>query len=424
MDRVNTQITIGLATALVLVGGLATWATTVPLAGAVVAAGTVVVDGNIKKIQHPTGGVIARIGVKEGDRVEKDDLLIRLDDTVTRASLGIVRGQLNAVVARQARLMAERDGRAALATPDSVPMTAELRDMLAGEEAVFVSRQSAREGQKAQLRERIAQLREEIRGLAAQRVAKEREQELVSRELGEAQKLWAKNLLPLARLITLQRDAARIDGEQAQLQAAEARARARITETELQIIQVDQELQTEVAKELRELQTREAELAERRVAAEDQLRRIDVRAPLAGVIHQLGVHTIGGVVTAGEALMMVVPDETALIVEARIAPQDIEQVRIGKTASLRFVAFAARTTPEVRGRVVHVSADLTRDPATGQHYYLCRVAFEQSEREAVNSLKLLPGMPAEVHVKTADLTALAYLTKPLADQMAKAFVER
>jgi len=426
-DDIRTQLIIGFGVVFLLVFGLGGWAATANLAGAVLAAGTVVVDSNVKKVQHPTGGVVGEIWVRDGDKVEAGDLVMRLDETVTRANLGVFVSQLNELAVRQARLKAERDGATSVEVPRALADRAgehEISEIIAGERTLFESRRNARNGQKAQLKERIAQLREEINGLEAQGKAKAKEFDLIGRELHEVEKLWAKNLMPLSKLIALQRDAARIEGERAQLVAATAQAKGKITETELQIIQIDQEMRTEVMKDLREIQGKEAELIERRVAAEDQLKRTDIRAPQSGVVHQLAVHTVGGVINQSEPIMLIVPVGDALVIEAKISPQDIDHVRVGQQAFVRFTAFSQRTTPEFKGEVTRVAADLTKEAQTNQAYFVARITLPDAELKRLGQLKLIPGMPADAYIKTTDRTAISYLMKPLTDQIAKAFIER
>lgn len=436
--------------ALVLGGGL--WAGTASLAGAVLASGTVVVDSNVKKIQHATGGTVGAIYVKDGDRVEKGALLLRLDETMVRANLQIITKQLDEIAVRKMRLLAEQGG------ADAITLAASLRNrqseteidaLIAAERNLFASRRDARLGQKAQLRQRIAQLRQEADGLAAQQWAKGREIDLVGKELEGAETLWSRNLMPISKLTALQREAARLEGERAQLKSQQAQATGRIAEIELQIIQLDQDLRAEALKELREATSKEAELAERRIAAENQLRHIDIRAPHAGLVHQLTVHTVGGVVAQGETLMLIVPELDALVVEAKIAPQDIDHVRAGQPAFIRFTAFDQRTTPEFEAQVTRVSADLTKEPETGSAYFIARLApnrpptapvmrgkdagagvkMENGGRDGDRStagkeFTLVPGMPAEVHIRTGERTALSYFLKPLSDQFARAFTER
>lgn len=426
-DDLDKHLFIGFATAFLLVGGLGVWASTASLSGAVVSQGTVVVDTNVKKVQHPTGGVVGEIRVREGDKVKAGDLVMRLDETIMRANLGIVTGQLDEFAVRQARLRAERDGLDRIDMPASLAQrgdTTEIKDIISGERMLFASRRSSRDGQKAQLNERVNQLTEEIGGLEAQRDAKAKEVELINRELREIEKLWARNLTPLSKLIALQREATRVEGERGHLVAAMAQAKAKISETRLQVIQLDQDLRTEVTRDLREIQAKQAELIERRVAAEDQLKRIDIRAPQTGVVHQLTVHTVGGVISPSEPVMLIVPQGEALMLEAKIAPQDIAQVRVGQPAYVRFTAFNQRTTPELQGFVSRVSADSTREQQSNVVYYTARIGLSEAEMKQLGELQLMPGMPAEVYIRTEERTAMSYFMKPLYDQFARAFNER
>jgi HlyD family secretion protein len=422
----------GLAITVLLIGGVGGWATTAQLAGAVIAPGTIVVESNVKKVQHPTGGVVGEILVKEGGAVDEGQLVLRLDDTVTRATLGAVRSQLDELMAREARLLAEREDADALVFP------AQLMDRrndtsvamaITGEEKLFESRKTARTGQRAQLRERIAQLNEEVRGLSAQAAAKESELNLIGKELVGVAELYQKNLVSISRYTQLQRDQTRLQGERGQLIADIARARGKISETELQIIQLDQDFRTEVLKDLREAQGKIAELKERVTAAEDQLKRVDLRAPQAGTVHQLAVHTVGGVIGNGETIMQIVPRADELVVEAKLAPYDIDQVASGAVAVVRIMAGNQRTTPVITGRVTRVSADIAREQQQNsaqpaQAYYTVRVALPADEVARLKDIHLVPGMPAEVFIQTHERTPLQYLLKPLQEQIARTFRER
>ena len=230
-------------------------------------------------------------------------------------------------------------------------------------------------------------------------------------------------MVQIQRVTALERDAARLDGERGGLISSVAQTKGRITETELQMIQIDQDLRTEVGKELADIRGKVAELVERKVTAEDQLKRIDIRSPQDGVVHQLAVHTVGGVIGPAEAIMLIVPAADSLEVESKINPQDIDQVRIGHPALLRFSAFNQRTTPEVNGIVSRVSADLTNDQRTGASYYTVRITLPPEELSRLTGLKLIPGMPVEAFVRTGDRTVLSYLTKPLTDHLTTAFRE-
>jgi HlyD family secretion protein len=426
-DDIKKQMRIGMAVVVLLVGGLGGWAATSTLAGAVLAAGTVVVESNVKKVQHPTGGVVGQIRVHEGDRVSAGDLVMRLDETVTRANLAIVTGQLDQLAVRMARLRAERDDTDWIWPPSALAdrgNDADLLDIFRDERRLYDSRKVSRDGQKQQLTERIAQLADEVKGLEGQQQAKTTEIGLIRVEFDEISKLWEQHLVPLSKKLAMEREAARIEGEQAQLTASIAQAKGKASEIRLQIIQIDQDMRTDANKDMREIQGKVAEYGERRVAAEDQLKRIDIRAPQTGIVHQLSVHTVGGVINPGEPIMLIVPEGDELVIEARIAPQDIDHVRAGQSALVRFTAFNQRTTPEFEGEVVRISADIAKDAQSNQNYFVARVKLPETEAKRLGGLKLVPGMPAEVHIRTAERTTLSYLLKPLHDQIARTFIEQ
>ena len=423
-SSIRRHLIVGLSAVFVLVGGIGGLAATTELAGAVIATGVLVVESDVKKVQHPTGGVVAELNVREGNDVVAGQVLIRLDQTVAAANLAVVAKSLDQLEARQARLEAERDAADALAFPDTLLDRAtdpEVQRLMQGETTLFNHRRTAREGQKAQLAKRIIQLGDEIEGLTSQIKAKKLEINFIEEELIGLRELRNKGLVTLARLNALQREAARLEGERGQLIAATAQARGKVSEIELQIIQVDQDLRSEVATELRETQGKIAELVERKTAAEDQLKRIDIRAPQSGKVHQLAIHTIGGVASPGEVLMLIVPVADALAIEIRVAPQDIDQVKLGQATQLRFSAFNQRTTPEISGAVSRLSADLTTDPKSGQSFYTGRIAVSDNELSRLQGLILAPGMPVEAFIQTGQRTVLSYLTKPLTDNVMRSF---
>jgi HlyD family secretion protein len=411
----------------ILVIGVGGWGATAVISGAVVASGSLVVDSNVKKVQHPTGGIVGELRVRDGDHVRAGDIVVRLDETVTRANLAIVSKGLDELTARKARLESERDGwdtitfPVQLVTGASDPERAAIMD---GERKLFNLRKTARNGQKAQLRERMAQLHEEIAGLTAQQNSKSREITLVERELGGVRELWKQNLVQIGRLTALEREAARLDGERGQLIAAGAQAKGKTAEIALQILQIDQELASEVAKELREVDAKIGEFIERKVTAEDQLKRIDIRAPQDGTVFQLSVHTVGGVITASDPIMLIVPEADNLSVEVKVNPQEIDQLQLKQKAILRFTSFNARTTPEIEGVVTRISADISTDQRTGQSYYTIRISLPPEQIQRLGEVKLLPGMPVEAFVQTGDRTMLSYLMKPLHDQFVRAFREK
>jgi HlyD family secretion protein len=426
-ESIRRHIMAGSILVAVLFFGLGGWASTAQISGALIAQGSLVVDSNVKKVQHPTGGVVGELFAHDGDHVKAGDILIRLDETVTRANLAIVTKGLTELYARKARLAAERDGADSVAVPaelaDNLDQP-EVKEALSSERKLFDLRRQARLGQKDQLGQRIGQLKEEISGLAAQQDAKDKETALIDQELQGVRDLWAKNLVQLNRLTSLERDAAKIEGERGQLTASAAEAKGKISETQLQIIQIDQDLSSDVAKELRETDSKIGEYVERKVTAEDQLKRTDIRAPQDGIVFQSTANTVGGVVTAGDPVMLIVPESDNLLVEVKVEPKDIDQVQFEQPVVLRFSAFNARTTPELNGKVERIAADTTTDQRTGQSYYLVRIAMTADEIKRLGDVKLTPGMPVEAFIQTGERTMLSYLVKPLHDQLMRSFREK
>lgn len=409
-----------------LIGGVAVWAATQQISGAVIASGRVVVDSNLKQVQHPTGGVVDEIKVKNGDRVAKGQLLMRLDETIPKANLSVVIKQIKELTMRAARLEAERDGRDNISLPIVLTgdTSAESRRIIEGETNLFHSRRESHKKQKAQLRERIAQHGEEIVGIDGQIKAKATEIKLIAEELKGLEKLEKKQLITTNRMVSMRREAARLEGEHGQLVASTARIRGRIAEVELQILSLDQERQTNIVDELRQTESKLSELAERRIAADDQLQRIEIRAPIDGIVHQLSAHTVGGVINPADPVMLLVPMDDKLVIEARVLPHDIDRVHLNQTARVRFSAFNQRTTPELDGTVKRIGADLTQDKLTGDSYFSVRIEFGNDELVRLGDNKLQPGIPADVQIRTDDRTALSFLIKPLEDQLSKAFRER
>lgn len=424
---IRQHLIVGLSVVAVLVVGLGGWASTQEISGALIAQGQIVVETNLKKVQHPTGGVIGELLARDGDVVKAGQVLVRLDDTVTKANLAIVTKNLDAAMARAARLEAEQSGAGKIKFPAQLIKRAgdpDVAAVMSSESKLFDVRVTGRTGQKAQLHERVTQLNEEIAGLTAQENAKSQEIALVEKELEGVRQLYDQRLVQISRLTTLERDAARLNGERAQYIASRAQAKGKITETELQIIQIDKDMVSEVSKDLRETNDKIGEYIERKITAEDQLRRVDIRAPQDGIVEQSTVHTVGGVITAGDTIMIVVPQTDDLQVEAKVNPQDIDQLREGQTALLRFSAFNQRTTPEIYGKVTRVSADTSSDQRTGQTYYTVRVAMPADEVAKLGEVKIVPGMPVETFIQTGDRTMISYLTKPLRDQLMRMFREK
>ena len=429
LNSIHRHTVAGIIITALVTLGIGGWAATAELSGAVVGQGSIIVESSVKKVQHLTGGVVNELRVRDGDQVKAGDILVRLDETQTLANATIVTKSYDELLARQARLEAERDSDEQVTFPGVLDdrakdIKSEQARAIAAERSLFDLRRLAREGQKAQLKERGAQLREEITGYTGQVEAKRKEMGFVHEELEGVRQLWQKKLVPITRLTALERDTARIEGERSQLAGMIAQAKGKISEIELQTIQIGQDLRTEVGKDLIEASSKLSELSERKIAAVDQLHRIDIRAPQNGWVHQLSVHTVGGVVAPGEQIMLIVPDNDVLAVEVKIAPRDIEQVYVGQSTFMRFAALNQRTTPEIEGDVTVVSADLTQDQRTGTSYYTARVSLKPDQVARLGSAKLVPGMPVDVFIQTPSRTALAYLIKPLKEQAERAFKER
>ena len=425
-DAIRRTVRAIAVTVLLAGGSVAAWSLSTPLDGAVVASGLVVVDGNVKKVQHPVGGIVGTLNVVEGQAVKVGEIVVRLDDTATRANLGIVLNEHAAHRARLARLQSERDGRGAIAFPADLERKAEtepdIRQMLDGERAHFKARLIARTGQKQQLAERIQQTREEIAGLEDQRTALLGQLKLSQEDL-KAHESLGKDLQRLPRITELQREIIKIQGAIGEIRAKIAQSLGRIAEFELQIGQLDRDTATEIAKESREAETKISELQERRIAADDQLKRVDIRAPATGTVHQLQVHTVGGVVAPGELMMTIVPSGQSLIVEARVATSERDSVKDGQRTRVRFPAFNQQTTPEFTGIVFRVSENAVQEPQTGVSYYVVGIRIAEAELAGNPALKLVPGMPAEVFIVVGARTFASYLMKPFSDQMERALRE-
>lgn len=423
-QSISRHLSIAVFAAVALIVGIGGWAVVTNIAGAVLASGFVVVDANVKKVQHPLGGVVSVINVRNGQRVEKGEVLLRLDPTVAQANLAMVTKSLDALAVRQRRLEAERDGNEAITLPGELLSRLEepeLASLWHTETRFFESRRKARFGLKAQLNERIMQFEQQISGLTRQAEAFSDGMELIGQELDGLEELYEKKLVVVTRLMQLNRDEAEIRATHAQALAEIAQTKARISEVKLQILQVDEDLRAEATGALREVKEKMAEFVERRIAALDQLQRLELRAPIDGVVHELAVHTVGGVVDASAVVMLIVPDMDSLAVEVRIDVQDRDQVHVGQLAVLRMTAFDQRSTPELRGEVSMVGADLVEDMRTGMRYYPLRIALSPGEREKLGDRVLMPGMPVDSFVQTRERTVLSYLTKPLTDYMTKAF---
>jgi HlyD family secretion protein len=406
-----------------LIGLCGGWAGTARLSGAVIASGSVLVDEEVKQIQHLDGGVIRAIEVRAGDSVEAGQLLIRLDDVQIRAERSIVSDQLTELRGRLTRLTAERDGKSEVAFAPSYVASSDFAPIVArGEEQLFLGNLRNRLSQKSQLELQIGQLNQEIEGLSSQMTALDEEFALMETERTKVRSLIKKGLTEGSKGYTMDREVARIVGQRGEAKANLARASGRIGEVQLQIIAIDDTARNEAQRELRLVEARLAELDEKLRAVNDQLARTEIRAPLAGTINELNVHTLGGVVTPAERLLSIVPASPALKIEFKLSTRDVDQISLGQPAKLRFSAFNQRTTPEVEGVITRVAAAATRDPQTGESFYLAE-AKATGDLSSFGDRGLVPGMPVEVFVQTQEQVAIAYFAKPFTDQFARAFKE-
>ena len=406
-----------------LFGGLGTWAALAPISGAIVSPGFLTVDTNRKAVQHLEGGMVAEIRVRDGDYVEAGDVLVVLDAAQTRARVTIGQGELDSLRARHARLSAESSG------ADEIMFDADLRAradapavaaILAGQREQFKERRDALWGRLDVLLERPVLLEDEIAGVEAQVAAKTRQIALITQELAGQRTLYDKGYVPLTRILELERRAAALEGEHGQHLAEIARARSAIGEAGLRMVEVENEFREAVVAELREIEAQIFDLEERLVAARDVLAHTDIRAPVSGYVVGLGLHTEGGVVAPGATMLHIVPDQDSLVVEARLNVQDIDQVAPGQAVDVQLSAFDARTMPSVAAEVAYVSADRLVDSTTGAAYYLARIRIPEAGLRALGDAVLVPGMPAEVYIKTEARTVLSVLLKPLADGISRA----
>ena len=400
------------------------WAT---ITGAVVAPAQIVVESNARRIQHPTGGVVSKLLVREGDVVKVGDLLVKLDATAARANVEILRTQVDELALRSARLEAERDDKAIVEPPGTMSGRLGIDQngrRLREEQVILDGRRTGRDGQVNQTRSRMLQLRAEKAGLSRQLAARERELALVTRDLEGIRKLYLRSLVPVSRLSQLERDAAVLEGTSGQLLAQIAQLDGRLSETEMQAAQITDTFRNDVLRELKEAAGKLAEASERLTAAHDQHLKVDLRAPASGFVHQSILHTEGGVLGAGETAMLILPIDDPLNLEARVQPQDIDLVHAGQTAKIRLHAFNARIIPELDAIVSRIAADVTRDPQTGGTYYTVRLHLPPEQVKRLGADRLLPGMQADVLIETDRRTLISYLAKPIQDQFSKALRER
>jgi HlyD family secretion protein len=410
----------------VLFGGIGGWAAMANIAGAVFAQGELIIEGRSHQVQHPDGGIIERVAVRDGDAVAKDDVLFVLDPTRLQASHAILTMQVAEHHARRARLRAERDGAGSITFPEFLSRSSneDVLDLVLSEEALFDARQVFLDGQTAQLRQRIVQIHDEIAGLDSQRQAKIGEIALIGEELDALQRLLDQGLVENSRVLALRRAAAQLNGAHGAFEAQIAQAQGQISETQMQILSMANDHQTQVLTELNQTTSRLAELTEELGDVTQRMDRLVVRAPLAGIVHELALTSQGALVSAERTVLQIVPVQNLLIIEARITPQDIDQVAIGSQATLRFSAFNQRTTPELTGTVTHLSADRSVDDQSGAIWYTARLSVTDEEIARLgDDIVPLPGMPVDVLIQTSERTVLSFLVKPITDHIARAFIE-
>lgn len=401
-----------------LVFGVGGWAAQAKLAGAVIAQGQLVVPDQVKTIQHRDGGIVESIPVTNGDKVMAGDVLLRLDETQTKVELAIIQSQLSQLRAMKIRLEAERDGSTAIHFLSS-GLNAEVAR---SETKLFEENRRMILNQKQQLELQAEQLRNQIAGLRSQRKANEAEKIIIAAEIVVMEKLVGNGLIKMAEFRSLQKQVARIDGTLGDIDARIAEAEGQISELKVQLLSIDQTTRSETQKEIVNIGAKLAELSEREVAARDRLSRMEVRAPVAGFVYDLQIHTVGGVIAPAATVMSIVPKGDEMKVEIRIAPADIDRVATGQSARMRLTSFNQATTPEVLGTVEVVAGATVTDRATGQPYYLATIAMNL-ENTTLDNKKLMPGMPIEVYVQTDERAAWSYLAKPFTDQMMRAFRE-
>lgn len=424
---VRMPVMVGLVTLAVLVGGFGYWSVSSTLAGAIVASGTVEVDRNRQVIQHPDGGVVSEIAVDEGDTVAAGDVLIRLDPTLLQSEFNVVAGQLYEIMARKARLEAERDGAAQITLPselsDAVATDLAVGDMIAGQQRLFEARRDSVARETDQLERRKDQIRNQIEGVTAQYTALEQQLALIGQELASQQELLDKGLAQASRVLSLQREEARLRGTMGELVATRAENEGRITEIEIEILKLGTQRREDAITRIRDLQFNEAELTEKRVSLAERLSRLDIRAPLEGIVLGLSVFAERAVIRPAEPVLYLVPQDSPLVITGQVQPQDIDEVFIGQPVTLRLPAFDTKTTPDLFGHVVLVSADAFVDDPTGATYYRVEIVMNEGELDKLDGLTLVPGMPVDSYIRTADRTPLAYLVQPFTDYFTKAFRE-
>jgi len=434
---VRKPMIVGVLGLLLLVGGFGTWAAMTQISGAVIASGQIEVDQNRQVVQHPDGGVVEEILVEEGNAVDAGTVLIRLDPNELQSELAIVESQLFELMARRGRLEAERDERETITFAPLLLETAEsrpdVRNLKDGQRRLFEARRASiaqaieqlqKQQEQKQLQKQQEQIADQITGITAQQGSMDQQLALIERELTDQQSLFDRGLAQVSRVLSLQREAARMSGTVGELAANEAQARGRITEIDIEILNLQSRRREEAITQLRDIQSRELELHERRRALLERMSRLDVTSPVAGIVYDLRVFARRSVIRPADPVLYIIPQDRPLVINARVEPIDIDKLSIGQEVTLRFSALDQRATPELTGSVKLISADAFEDEATRQSYYRAEIVLGEGEQAKLpEDATLLPGMPVEAFIRTEDRTPLAYLVKPLTDYFTKAFRE-
>lgn len=398
----------------------------VSISGAVVSSGVVNVENNYKTVQHLDGGIVAKILVKNGDRVSEGDVLVRLDPTAARANLAVATARMNEFLVQLARLEAERDRKTEMTLPDSVQAAMSelaLARAVQAQQALFGARLASRNGEIQVLKQKLEQAQNEAAGTEKILAARRKEAQLNATELASVKPLYDRGFANQQRLMPIQREQARLEGEVGRLTSELSKVKGIVAEAQLKLQQSEKDFLQQVSDELRKVQAQLAEVAEQRTALDDKLRRIDLRAPRAGRVHALAVHTEGGVIQPASPVLQIIPEGERLIVDAQLPPAEIDKVRQGQAAYVRFTAFNARSTPRLDGAVIGVSAAQITD-AQGRSHFTVQIALADGELKKLPAgHALLPGMPAEVFIETSSRTILSYFLKPLTDALSRSFRE-
>ncbi|QJF50329.1 HlyD family type I secretion periplasmic adaptor subunit [Roseobacter ponti] len=417
----------GAVSVVILLGGMGYWSVNTEIAGAVIANGRLQVENDSQVVQHPDGGVVQDILVRDGDRVAAGDTLIRLDDVFLRTELVVIEGQLAEIYVRKARLQSERDGATDLSygpAPEFVLISRqEVEDQKAGQLDLFRARIESNDRNRLQIRRQQRQVEDKIDSLQAQVTAVETQAGLIGREIKDVETLVEKGLVQVPRLLELQRSAAELEGRSGSLRGQIAESRTRISTLELELLRLDDERREGAITQLRDLEVNERELTERRIALLERMGRLSIVAPVSGVVFGSQVFAERAVIRAADPLLYLVPSDQPLHISAKIEPTDIDQIFPGQEVALIFSSFSRRTTPEGSGVISVVSADATTDETTGMPFYEAVVSIDDASMEALSGLDLIPGMPVETYIKTDLRTPMSYMVQPLAIYFKRAFRE-